>query len=59
MTFFDVSNLTLIWDVVVNVVAVAAAVAAITPTPKDNAIVAKVRGFIDILALNVWNAKKK
>ena len=43
---------------VTSVIAAASAIAALTPTPKDDAILAKIRGLIDVLALNVGNAKK-
>ena len=39
------------------VVTVAAAIAAITPTPADDMALKWVRRFIDVLALNVKNAK--
>lgn len=42
-----------------TVVTIASAVAAMTPTKKDDNLVGKVRGFIDLLALNVGNAKPK
>ena len=44
---------------VTGVIAAASAIAALTPTPKDDAILSKIRGLIDLLALNVLNAKKK
>lgn len=44
---------------VTSVIAAASAIAALTPTPKDDAILSKIRGLIDLLALNVLNAKKK
>ena len=40
-------------------VATASGVAAITPTPRDDAIVGKVYKFIDLLALNIGKAKDK
>jgi len=40
-------------------VAGAAAIAALTPTPKDDAILARIRKIVDMLALNVGNAKNK
>lgn len=40
------------------VVAAASAVCALTPTPKDDSIVAKVYKVIEWLALNVGKAKK-
>jgi hypothetical protein len=41
------------------VVAAASAVAALTPTPKDDAIASKAYKVIDWLALNVGKAKDK
>jgi hypothetical protein len=41
------------------IVAAASAVAALTPTPKDNNWVAKAYKLIDWLALNVGKAKDK
>lgn len=38
-------------------VTVASVVSAMTPTKKDDAIVAKITKIIDLLALNVANAK--
>ena len=52
MTYFD--------DILVaitSVVAAASAVCALTPNKKDDTVVAKIRGFLDILALNVGKAK--
>ena len=40
-------------------VALASAVAAITPTPKDDGIVKKLYKILDLLALNVGKAKEK
>ncbi len=45
--------------VITAVIAVASAVSAMTDTPKDDAIVSKIKRIIDALALNVGKAKKK
>lgn len=42
-----------------GVIATASAVAALTPTPKDDGIVKKLYKLIDLLALNVGKAKDK
>jgi len=42
---------------VTGTVSVAATIAALTPTPKDDAAVAWVRKVVDWLALNVGHAK--
>ena len=44
---------------VTGVIAAASAIAALTPTPKDDAILYKIRQLIDLLALNIGNAKNK
>ena len=41
------------------VVAAASAIAALTPTPKDDGWVKKIYGLLDLLALNVGKAKDK
>ena len=49
-----------IFNYITAVVAIASAVAAVTPTSKDNEFLAKyVRPFVDVLALNIGNAKNK
>lgn len=40
------------------VVTVASAIAALTPTPKDDKIVAKLYKIVDILAINIGKAKQ-
>jgi hypothetical protein len=51
------------WEQIViiltSAVALASAVAAITPTPKDDGIVKKLYKLIDLLAINVGKAKEK
>lgn len=48
-----------IFSIVAGVIAVASAIAALTPTPKDDSVIKWVRSMIDGLALNVGHAKKK
>ena len=45
--------------ILTNVVAAASAIAALTPTPKDDGWVKKIYGLLDMLALNVGKAKDK
>lgn len=45
--------------ILTSAVALASAVAALTPTPKDDGIVKKLYALIDTLALNVGKAKEK
>jgi hypothetical protein len=59
-----IDNLEGIWAVVASIVTVASLIAALTPSPKDDGIVnttsswlTKVRAVVNVLALNVKNAK--
>jgi hypothetical protein len=54
-----VANVDSILFAVSAVVAAASAVAALTPTPKDDSIVAKAYKVLDWVALNVGKAKDK
>jgi hypothetical protein len=45
--------------ILTGVVTVASAVAALTPTPKDDTVVGKAYKIVDWLALNVGKAKDK
>ncbi|MEO0360733.1 MAG: hypothetical protein AAF322_06475 [Pseudomonadota bacterium] len=47
------------FDVAFSVIAVASAVAAMTPTPADDNWVGKAYRFVDMLALNFGYAKEK
>ncbi|WP_273860675.1 hypothetical protein [Photobacterium sp. GSS17] len=51
------------WDEVLNIVtaviALAAAISAVTPTPKDDKVLEVVRKVVDALALNVRHAKNQ
>jgi len=48
-----------IWDIVAKIIAISAAVAAITPTKADNDFLNKLLGFVNLLGLNVLKAKNK
>ena len=48
-----------LFGIITGIVAVASAIAALTPTPKDDNIVGKIYKVIDLLALNVGKAKDK
>ena len=45
--------------VLTGLIATASAVAALTPTPKDDGIVKKLYKLVDLLALTVGKAKDK
>ena len=51
------------WDdvlfAVTTAVTLASAIAALTPTPKDDAFVKRLYGVIDMIALNVGKSKQK
>jgi len=44
---------------VTSTIAAAAAIAALTPTPKDDGIISKIRKVVDFLAMNWLNAANK
>ena len=48
-----------LFGVVTAIIAAASAIAALTPTPKDDTIIGKAYKVIDWLALNVIKAKDK
>tara|TARA_Y100001938_G_C7842955_1_gene307015 strand:- start:407 stop:571 length:165 start_codon:yes stop_codon:yes gene_type:complete len=48
-----------LFNVLTAAVALASAVAAITPTPQDDIWVAKAYKFLDVIALNIGKAKDK
>jgi hypothetical protein len=47
------------FNIATAVVALASAIASVTPTPKDDAIIGKLYKIIDTLALNIGKAKDK
>ena len=46
-------------QIVSAVIALASAIAAVTPTPKEGSFLAKIYKSIDFLALNIGKAKDK
>ena len=54
-----IENKDAVIGILTGIVAVASAIAALTPTPKDDTIVGKIYKFVDLLALNVGKAKDK
>lgn len=53
------ANIETVIAIVTAVVTLASLIASITPTPKDNAVIAKVYRLVDLLALNIGHAKEK
>ena len=47
------------YNILAATVALASAIAAVTPTPKAGTVLAKVYGIIDLLALIIGKAKDK
>jgi hypothetical protein len=54
-----VSNVDSIVAALTAIVAAASAIAALTPTPTDDSLVAKAYKIVDWLALNIGKAKDK
>ncbi len=54
-----VSHMGEIISILTGAVTVASAIAALTPTPKDDTFVSKAYKVVDWLALNVGKAKEK
>lgn len=46
-------------EIVTTAIALASLIAAITPSPKDDSVIAKIRSLVDVIALNIGFAKKK
>lgn len=55
MTFDDITNY---WIIFSSLVTIASAIAAVTPTKKDDAFMSKVNKVVGLIALNIGNAKK-
>jgi len=54
---FNLETLHNILDIATSVIGTASVIAAVTPTTKDDSIVAFLRKIMDLLAFNFWNAK--
>ena len=59
MISYIIENKEQLFGVVTSVIAAASAIAALTPTPKDDTFIGKAYKVIDWLALNVFKAKDK
>jgi len=59
MINYIIENKEQLFGVVTAVIAAASAIAALTPTPKDDTIIGKAYKLVDWLALNVFKAKDK
>lgn len=47
-----------IWGIITSLVTLASLIAALTPTPKDDEVLMKIRRVIETIALNFGNAKR-
>jgi hypothetical protein len=59
MIDYILNNKEQLFGIVTAVIAAASAIAALTPTPKDDTIIGKAYKLVDWLALNVFKAKDK
>ncbi len=61
LSFFErlLANKEAIWLAVTTLVTAAAAIAALTPSPKDDSLVSKLRKAVDFLGLNWGFAKNE
>tara|TARA_R100000655_G_scaffold108745_2_gene161350 strand:+ start:104 stop:283 length:180 start_codon:yes stop_codon:yes gene_type:complete len=59
MIEFITTNHEQLLTIVAGVVAVASAICALTPTPKDDGVVRKIYALVEWMALNVGKAKDK
>lgn len=59
MINYIIENKEQLFGIVTAVIAAASAIAALTPTPKDDTIIGKAYKLVDWLALNVFKAKDK
>ena len=59
MIDYILENKEQLFGVVTAIIAAASAIAAITPTPKDDTFIGKAYKIVDWLALNVFKAKDK
>ena len=48
-----------IWGIITSLITLASLIAALTPTPKDDEALMKIRKIIETIALNFGNAKCK
>ncbi len=59
MISYILENKDELFGIVTAVIAAASAIAALTPTPKDDTFIGKAYKVVDWLALNVFKAKDK
>ena len=57
MIQFIINNFNDILGAITSIIAGASVLSALTPTQKDDTILNKVKGCLDLFALNIGNAK--
>ncbi len=57
MISYIIENKDQLFGVVTSIIAAASAIAALTPTPKDDTVIGKLYKLIDWCALNIFKAK--
>ncbi|MBR4927238.1 MAG: hypothetical protein IKY98_02810 [Alphaproteobacteria bacterium] len=57
MINFIMTHLNDLWIAISSVITGASAITALTPTKKDDTIVAQLKKLMNVLALNIGNAK--
>ena len=57
MINYIIENKEQLFGIATTIIAAASAIAALTPTPKDDTFVGKAYKVINWLALNIFNAK--
>ncbi|MBR6675630.1 MAG: hypothetical protein IKL32_06930 [Alphaproteobacteria bacterium] len=58
MLNFIINHLNDLWIVISSIVSGASAITALTPTQKDDNILAQFKKLMNVLALNIGNAKQ-
>lgn len=59
MVDWIMTNQETLLDIIAKVIAVCAAIAAVTPSKWDNDLLTKVSGFVNVLGLNVGRARNE
>lgn len=59
MIEFIIENHELLLSLGTSLIALASALAALTPTPRDDGVVSALRRLLDLVALNVGHARSR
>lgn len=58
MSDFIIAHIDDLLIIISSIITAASALTALTPSPKDDNIVLKIKQVLDVLALNIGNAKR-